>query len=188
MLISHCMFKNKNVYLIIALLLFLVVVFLITLYVLKRNQEPAAIDSLFTADAPGTFVDTQGNDIAFEDFDNKVRIINAWATWSPFSTDELQALNAIGEEYKDREVVVLAVNRDEPAERIEAFLNTLPDLPNITFVRDTTDQLYGAFEGYAMPETLFYDADGSLIFHKRGVLTTDEMRTHIESALQSSSQ
>ena len=96
------------------------------------------------------------------------------------------ALNTLAGEYKDRGVVVLAINRNEPPERIEAFLNTLPPLPNITFIRDTADLLYAASAGYTMPETLFYSSDGELIFHKHGALTIDELRTRTESALTTS--
>ncbi len=177
------MVTKKNLVLLAFLVFILGVVLLATIYIARLNQEPSEIDSLLNLDQAGVFLAENGDDISFSNFDNKVRIINSWATWSPYSTEELIALNEHAKNYQDKNVVVLAVNRNEPPDRIEAFMNTLPELSHITFVRDTADQLYGAFSGYAMPETLFYDAEGNLIFHKRGVLTKDELYQYTEASI-----
>ncbi len=175
--------ERKHIYIVCALVIVLALMLAAVLYIrLVKNAEPSAIDTLLEASSVA-LVDPQGNPVDLATYDETVRIINSWATWSPFSPEELVALNTLAGEYKDRGVVVLAINRNEPKERIEAFLSTLPPLPNITFIRDTADLLYAASAGYTMPETLFYSRDGELIFHKRGALTLDELRMQTESAL-----
>jgi cytochrome c biogenesis protein CcmG, thiol:disulfide interchange protein DsbE len=161
---------------------------LLTWYIVATHdsRQPSAADTLFATASSTSFTDTAGNVVELESFDRQVRIINSWASWSPFSTQELQDLNTIATEYADHNVVVLAINRDEPAERIEAFLQTLPDVSAITFVVDTEDGLYESFSGYAMPETLIYDARGNLVHHKRGVATLEELRSYTEQAIAAS--
>ncbi len=167
--------------LVVVLVIMLAVVIFVRYYL---NPEVAPIDTLFSGSENGVFVDSAGSPVSFEAYEENVRVINSWATWTPFSVEELQNLNTVAGEYKDRGVVVLAINRDEPPERIEAFLMTLPPLPNITFIRDTEDMLYANSAGYTMPETLFYDNEGNLVTHKRGQLSLDEMRAEIESSLK----
>lgn len=178
-------YTRQSIITLIAIVSVLAVGALLTWYIIATHdsRQPSAADSLFAAASSTSFTDTAGNVVALDAYDRQVRVINSWASWSPFSVQELQDLNTIAAEYAQDEVVVLAVNRDEPAERIEAFLNTLPELAHITFVVDTEDGLYDSFSGYAMPETLIYDARGNLIHHQRGVLTLDELRRYTEEAI-----
>lgn len=177
------MFRSQS--LVIAVMVLTVLAVLLTVAYLRfvRPPELSEVESSLFNNESGIFVDSTGVAVDLEGYRDSVRVINSWATWSPFSRDELVALNALAGEYRDRGLVVLAVNRDEPQERIDAFLASLPPLPEITFVRDTEDMLYAASAGYTMPETLMYSSDGELLFHKRGAMTLDEMREEAEKAV-----
>ncbi|MCA9361233.1 TlpA family protein disulfide reductase [Candidatus Kaiserbacteria bacterium] len=152
-------------------------------YTNARKAPTSEADKVLTALDPTNFVDQSGQEVDFTEFKEKVRVINSWATWSPHSRTELVLLNEVASVYKDKGVLVFAINRNEPSGRIEAYLKTLPELANIRFVQDMTDELYGSLSGYAMPETVFYDEEGNLIFHKRGVLSKEEVVKYIEEAL-----
>ncbi len=177
------MLRNQT-FIVVAMAIVVVAVFAVVVYLrFIRDPERSAVETLLLENEEGVFVDNQGQPMDFESYKKSIRIINSWATWTPFSKDELQTLNTVAGEFKDRGVVVLAVNRDEPQERIDAFLASLPPLPNITFVRDTADMLYAASAGYTMPETLIYSSEGVLLFHKRGVTSIDELRSEAEKAI-----
>ncbi len=111
--------------------------------------------------------------------------VNSWASWSPLSRDELIALNDIAGEYKDRGVTFIALNRKEPKEQAERYLTTLPPLDNLQIVIDTEDHFYSRSGGYAMPETITYSDDGTLVRHERNPLSKDQMRVLIEELIAS---
>jgi thiol-disulfide isomerase/thioredoxin len=109
--------------------------------------------------------------------------VNNWASWSPLSQQELIDLNEVAGEYKDKNIVFLALNRKETKEMAQRYMASLPALPNITFVIDTDDVFYGKVGGYAMPETVIFDTNGATAYHDRTPLTKDEMRTRINALL-----
>jgi hypothetical protein len=39
-----------------------------------------------------------------------------------------------------------------------------------------------------MPETLFYDTQGNIVFHQRGRMTYEEMKTQTESVVNQSAE
>lgn len=129
------------------------------------------------------YTDLAGNPFIFDDYRGMVRVVNTWASWSPFSVDELKNLEQIGQEYSDQNVAVIAINRKEPKERAVQFLSTIADFTAIHFAVDLTDAYYQSVGGFSMPETVFYDSRGNIVFHKRGALTMDEMYTYVDAAL-----
>lgn len=129
------------------------------------------------------YTDLQGNPFTFESFEGKVRVVNSWASWTPFSSNELKNFEKLATEYPEDKVVVIAINRKEPKEFAVAFLKTLQDFSHIEFAIDLTDSFYASVGGFAMPETVFYDARGNVTFHKHGDMTFEEMKTYTDMAL-----
>ncbi len=139
-----------------------------------KNIEPAS---------EFAYTDLDGNPVLLSTVKGKPLIINSWATWMPFSKDELAMLNEVKKQYGDT-VEILAINRMEDREFIKSFLSTYGTLRNITFLTDPTDNFYKAVGGYAMPETVFYAENGTIVFHKRGTLTRDELDEKIKNILK----
>jgi thiol-disulfide isomerase/thioredoxin len=131
------------------------------------------------------YTDLDGNHFDLGEFKGKPLVVNAWATWMPFSQSELSLLSNVQEEYAG-DLTVLAINRMEDTPVIRAYLALygLVNMP-VRIVRDPTDNFYKAVGGYAMPETVFYRADGTIYMHKRGVLTEDELRTALDGLVSS---
>ncbi len=129
------------------------------------------------------YTDLDGNPVDLATFKGKPLVINAWATWIPFSQTELPLLIQAKETYGDK-ITILAINRMEETIRIRSFLETFA-IPSdrILFLNDPTDYFYRATGGYAMPETIFYRADGTIEMHKRGVLTQEELTATIDALL-----
>jgi thiol-disulfide isomerase/thioredoxin len=128
--------------------------------------------------------DLNGAQVDLSQYAGKVRVVNVWATWSPFSKDELSLLNSETSKYAD-DVVFVAINRAEPVAKVQAYVNKLKQMDGTIFLLDENDKFYDSLDGFAMPETIFYDRKGKMIFHKRGSLTAEETKKYIEEALNS---
>jgi thiol-disulfide isomerase/thioredoxin len=131
----------------------------------------------------GTYINLQGNEVSFSNNVGKVRVITSWASWNPFSTEDLKVLNAVAGHYKDRDVSFVALNRKETKEQAERFLKDLTSLENFEIAIDTEDVFYNSVGGYAMPETVIYDAKGNIRVHHRGILSESQLREMVESVL-----
>ncbi len=135
-----------------------------------------------------SFTDLQGTDISLEEHEGKVRVVNSWASWTPFSAQELKDLETLAAAHANEGVVVIAINRDEPKEQAQQFLSTLGTFEHIQFILDGSDTFYDSVEGYAMPETLFYDARGNIYHHKRGNMTKEEMERLLMETIAASNE
>jgi hypothetical protein len=72
----------------------------------------------------------------------------------------------------------------EDALTIRSYLGIYGIPESLTFLIDQHDSFYKAVGGYAMPETLFYRKDGTLMLHKRGTLTKEELEIQVEELLK----
>jgi thiol-disulfide isomerase/thioredoxin len=174
---------------IVTLLIFIVLIALIVgvTYLVRdkaaREEANQADETLFSEGDVSPYVDQNGNGVSLESNLGKIIVVNSWASWSPFSVDELQSLNQFAAEYKDKNVVVIAINRKESKEQAERFLATLPALDNLQIVIDTQDFFYGAVAGYAMPETVYYDTRGTIIEHRQGAVTLDDTKRIVDGII-----
>lgn len=131
-----------------------------------------------------SYTDLDGNPVKFSDFAGEPLIINSWATWMPFSKDELQALMKL-KESKGDQLTILAINRMEDRAVIRGYLAAFGiDSSKILFLVDPGDTFYKGVGGYAMPETVFYGKDGAITTHTRGVLVEEELIRSAEAILE----
>lgn len=130
-----------------------------------------------------TYTDLSGNPVRIRDFHGKILIVNAWATWMPFSQNELSMLSAVAEKYPE-EIQVLAINRMEQAGIARSFMGVNPVSDKVRVLLDPNDSFYTSVGGYAMPETVVYNTDGVIVYHARGVLNESEIMSVIASLLK----
>ncbi|MDC1205262.1 TlpA family protein disulfide reductase [Candidatus Pacebacteria bacterium] len=143
------------------------------------DQNSEATRVLGGTESP--FTDLQGNPFPLEEHKDKVRVVNAWASWCPFCVNELPDFITLSQEFKD--VAVIAINRKESNVLAQSFVAQFESLGNVVFVQDPEDSFYKSIGGFAMPETVFYDQEGNVSFHKRGFMTLEEMRSHTQTAI-----
>ena len=128
--------------------------------------------------------DLRGERVSSSAFAGRVRVINVWASWCPFCAKELADFDALQRELGER-VVFLAINRAEPAVDARAFLEkTLGKDYALRVLLDPSDSFYKTIGGFAMPETLFLNADGETVLHKRGPLSREEARAIVGRILE----
>lgn len=69
--------------------------------------------------------DLKGNKVTVpDDFKGRVVIIHFWADWCIYCAEEMPAIDAVYDKYKEEGVVIVAVNVGQPKEVAEAFINT----------------------------------------------------------------
>jgi thiol-disulfide isomerase/thioredoxin len=125
----------------------------------------------------------QGEPISLHSFEGAVLVINIWASWSPFSKDDFAILSTVQKKYGDN-IHVLAINRMEPKETAQAYISAIQAPQNLDFILDNTDHFFKTIDGFAMPETIVYDALGNELFHKRGVLDLAELEAVLDAEVQ----
>jgi thiol-disulfide isomerase/thioredoxin len=150
------------------------------------KEKDVAEDALFSESVTALYTDMEGRPVVLDEYDDTLLVVTTWASWCPQCAGELSLINQIvGNEFPG-EVRVLALNRDEPKEQAQRFLTTLPSLPNVTFTLDTADHYFSVIGGYAMPETVIYNAAGEITYHKRGNFTEEELRLVLQRLLEDS--
>jgi thiol-disulfide isomerase/thioredoxin len=178
---------NKTGIITLSVLLFLLILagaLVYKVYTTPRDGHNSDAQKTFS-NAGEDFIDVEGNPVAFDTHVGKVRVVSSWASWCPQCGQSLQDLNALSVLFKEDDVVVAAINRKESKEQAQRYLKTLPSLDSLILVIDQDDSFYELSEGYAMPETIIYDAKGNTYLHKRGTMTFEEIKMAIEGALAS---
>lgn len=160
-----------------------------TLSVIKKERaiqvrNNPATQAFNVAEGTNPYTDLAGNSLNLDSHLGTVVVVNSWASWSPHSQTELPLLSTIADDYRDKEVRFLAINRSESKESAERFLRSIGVGESIELVLDTDDKFYTSIAGYAMPETVVYDKKGNVVYHARGVVDTEILRTYIQSALE----
>lgn len=126
-----------------------------------------------------TLADYDGRAVSLASFKGKPLIVNTWAVWCPFCRAELPDFAALQEELGEQ-ATVIAIDRAEPLAKVKGFTDELGVTGRLTFLIDPSDNFYRDIGGFSMPETVFFDAEGMIVFHKRGPLTLEEMRSAAE--------
>lgn len=124
-----------------------------------------------------------GKTVRLADFAGKPLVINSWAAWCPFCRKELVDFVAAQKEFGDR-AIIIAIDRAESRDIAKKYTDELGVTGDMVFLLDPSDGFYRSIGGFSMPETIFVDAEGSIVFHKRGPMDLKEMRERIEQMLE----
>lgn len=144
-----------------------------------RANHPLRIVS--SDSASSTLYDQYGNQTTLAPYAENWTVVTSWATWCPACREQLVSIAAVQTTYAERGVVAIAYNRTEPTHTIEAFTELYPLPSNLVFVRDTTDGLYGQFNGTTMPETVILSPTGEVTHHFRGPVSESTLRQVLDS-------
>lgn len=180
---------NKTALITLAGMLFIVALGAVYIFFLdesekqKRNETPAAT-ALLIENEESAYTDMTQSKVDFSADFGKVLVVSSWASWCPQCAEDIGRLDKVAAEFKDREVVFLAINRAENPATAERFLNTFNKPEHVRVILDSSDHFFTANAGYAMPETIVYDEDGQVKSHQRGDLNTDELKKTISEALE----
>lgn len=148
------------------------------------NESTKSIFADSKDDTVASYTDLNGNVISLEQYLGKILVVTSWASWSPFSKDDLMTISEMASQQDSNNVAFIAINRKESREQAQRYANTLPALGSVVVALDPTDHFYTSIGGYAMPETVIYNQKGDVVNHIRGVIKHDELKSNIDEILK----
>ncbi len=116
-----------------------------------------------------TLTTIDGTRVRLSDLRGQVVLINIWATWCPPCRAEMPAIQAAYERFHSRGFTVLAVNQQEDATTIQAYLRE----NGLTFpaLLDGAAEVGVAYQARALPSSFFVDRRGIIRAIYRGPMS-----------------
>jgi len=111
------------------------------------------------------------------DFKGKPVYINFFATWCPPCRSEMPDIEKMYQKYKDRGLVVLAVDLNEDKATVQNFISQA----GYTFkvLLDQNGVTSSDYNTSSIPVSVFVDKNGGIIATRVGSLTESEMEGYI---------
>ena len=153
-----------------------------------QGQAATDMDGLQLAPAPKvgrlapdfTLTDLEGSSVTLSDFRGQVVFINFWATWCPACRAEMPEIEAVYQEYKDKDVVVIGVDLKESEDKVRRYIER--GGYSWTFVIDTTGEVTRDYGVTAIPTSFFLDRQGIIRALKIGAMTKRSMESKLAEA------
>lgn len=114
--------------------------------------------------------------------DQKIYVLNFWATWCPPCRAELPELQKFARE-KDQDVTFYAINLQESPEKVQGFLQDMGvQVPVLLDQKGSTTRPY--YLKY-IPTTVIVDKQGIIRFRKSGGVTNQELKQILDGLKES---
>jgi peroxiredoxin len=132
-----------------------------------------------------TFKDIQGNSVTLSDYNDKVVLLDFWATWCPPCRKEIPGFIELYNTYKSRGLVVIGVSMDDTddladVKRYAAQLKI--DYPILLgFGRE--DDLKPAFGELPLPTSFVIARNGRICARHDGLTAKDQVEREITALL-----
>ena len=140
----------------------------------KHNETPAATALL--PEETQSFKTLDGQTASVADDFGSIIVVSTWASWCPQCAADFPKLAEVANEFKDKDVVVYAINRGEDKYSAERYLNTIQKPDGVVFLLDEADFFFKNSAGYAMPETVVYNEKGDVVLEQKGELRLEELK------------
>jgi thiol-disulfide isomerase/thioredoxin len=163
----------------------------------EERDSSAAASSAYRPPSPApTPVDSKVNELSIRMLDggdakitdlignNKVVLVNFWATWCPPCRHEIPELIALQSEFKEKGVEIIGLTVEDPAmmQEVKAFVEQVKINYRIGFSPEEMFMLFnGADPRGVIPQTYIFDRSGKLIDSLKGYRR--DFRNRIEGAL-----
>ncbi len=123
-----------------------------------------------------TLEDTHGTEISLEEHRGKVVMINFWATWCPPCRQEMPGIQNQFEKH-DGDLVVLAIDNDEPLSQVRDFQQEL----DLTFdiLMDPSARVNLLYQVRSYPTSMFIDENGIIKIVHIGLMTEGQLENYV---------
>ena len=127
-----------------------------------------------------TVVDKNGNKVSLSEMRGKPVVVNFWATWCSYCLAEMPDLEEAYLEHGD-DVVFMIVNATRGDETVAKASEYIAE-SGYTFpvYYDTQLSAAGAYGLSSLPYTYFINADGSLAYTHRGMISPDVLEENVQ--------
>jgi thiol-disulfide isomerase/thioredoxin len=118
-----------------------------------------------------------GDKVQLRDLRGKTVMVNFWATWCIPCRMEMPLIEEYYQRYSP-DLVVLAVNADEPPEDVKPFVDDLQ--LSFEILLDPGSRIDHLYQVRAFPTTFFVDKDGMIRFQHIGLLQENQLAAYLE--------
>lgn len=124
-----------------------------------------------------------GEVLRLSDFRGKKVIINLWATWCPPCRAEMPHMQDFYQDYKDKGVIILAVNLSKEERNSNAVRPFVEDEFKLTFpvLLDKKGEIGTLYRAVSIPTTYFIDTKGKVQNKAIGPMSYEMLETTINS-------
>jgi thiol-disulfide isomerase/thioredoxin len=110
----------------------------------------------------------------------KIVLFEFWTTWCKYCEEEASLVDSIAAEFKDQDLIVLAINVLEPDQRVKKYLADHPRTVPIVLTRDTN--LAAMYNAQVYPIYVVVDRDGNIAGEQRGAAGERGIRRMLKRA------
>ncbi|WP_430466615.1 TlpA family protein disulfide reductase [Winogradskyella ouciana] len=154
-----------------------------------NNEKEQSVTQITNSDFDLKVYDYDGLEPLINKKDEKVHVVNFWATWCAPCVKELPYFETINKDYKDKDVEVLLVSLDFPRNydtKLKPFIKK-HDLKSEIVAFDDTDQnrwIPAINENWtgALPATIIYKGDKRQFYEKS--FTKEELENELKQFLK----
>ncbi len=128
--------------------------------------------------------DLEGNSYQLSDLRGQPVIVNFWATWCAPCRIEMPELQAAFEKYEEDELLILALDQDEPSDVVGAFFY---DEMSLTFtpLLDDGGLVAGQYGVFNFPSTYFVNVEGVVTAVHRGPMVQSQLDSYLADTIPS---
>ncbi len=128
--------------------------------------------------------DLNGQPQAFSQWDDKVVLLNFWATWCPPCRREIPDFIDVYNQYKDKDFIVIGVGTDDQKKIAEYVQHLGIDYPILVGGRAAmkVSYQYGNHSG-ALPYSILIDKHGIIRYRAGGLISKQKLISQIEPLL-----
>jgi thiol-disulfide isomerase/thioredoxin len=109
---------------------------------------------------------TTGEQFNNDSVKGKVVLFEFWTTWCKYCEQESAMVDSIATEFKNKDLIVLAVDVLEPDQKVKKYLADHPRTVPIVLTKDTN--LAAMYNAQSYPIYVVVDRDGNIAGEQRG--------------------
>jgi len=127
-----------------------------------------------------SLTDSKGKVHTLDSYKGKWVLVNFWATWCPPCLDEIPALIALHDKYKNTrlEVIGIAMEYQNPKQVLDFADSMFISYP-IVLGNSKIAAQFGPLQG--LPTTYLYNPEGKLVAYQVGGITQQAVESYINS-------
>ncbi len=110
----------------------------------------------------------------------KVVLFEFWTTWCKYCEEEASLVDDIAQEFKSKDLIVLAVDVLEPDQKVKKYLAEHPRTVPIVLTKDTN--LAAMYNAQVYPIYVVIDRDGNITGEQRGAAGERGLRRMLKRA------
>src|SRR5256886_7387445 len=122
---------------------------------------------------------TEGEKFTNDSVKGKVVLLEFWTTWCVYCFEEAGLVDQINREFRDKGLIVLAVDVAESKKTVKKYLDQHPRTSRIVLTDDTN--LAAMYEATVYPIYVVIDRDGNISGRQRGAAREEELRDLLAS-------